>query len=131
MADMTPHYCAACGEMHGGSTGTDPAIKIAQINADRDVRVAELNQRSMTSTAEELESRAEVAQIEADAAVGAAEAIGPISPPPVEPPEPVEPEPVSVEDVIEDMPGEPEPPEVMSSPTPREPKKKSWWGAYS
>jgi fused signal recognition particle receptor len=130
MADgQTPHYCSACGEIHGGPHGQDPSVKIAQIEADKEIRVAEIMSKRVPAPPEELEVQTEIAQIEADSAVDVAEAIGPITPAPVEP-EPVEPDPMPVEDVIEPE-GEPEPPEVTADPTPRQPKKKSWWGAYS
>lgn len=131
MADMVPHYCAACGEMHGGNAGKDPAIKIAEINAQRDIEVARLNREGFQRSSEELAAEVEVAEIEAGAQVESAEAIGDALAPadPVEPPTEVLTEDSEVTD-DEGEEAEPEPPETASSPTPREPKKATHWGAY-
>lgn len=76
MADV-PHYCAACGEIHGGSSRESEEIKIAKINADRDIEVARI-QRGETKIAAEAEiaatevvadAQVEVAVVEAEAAV--------------------------------------------------------------
>jgi hypothetical protein len=66
------HYCAACGHMHGAE-GQDSAVKIAEINAKRDIRLAELA-RSETRTAAELGAETEVAVAEIHAGAGVAEA---------------------------------------------------------
>jgi hypothetical protein len=132
MAEM-PHYCSACGEVHGGSTAKNPEIEIARINAERDIKVAEMNRGEFKPTAAELETRVEVAQIEADAEVGAAEAIGDALAPETEAGPAVIEDPPSVEELEEleaEEEGEPEPPEVTSSPTPAEPKRATHWGAY-
>jgi hypothetical protein len=65
MADM-PHYCSACGEVHGGSAGKDPAVEIAKINAERDIRVAEL---ARGESKKFVEGQIEQTGIEASAAV--------------------------------------------------------------
>jgi hypothetical protein len=65
MADV-PHYCAACGEIHGGSSRESEEVKIAKINAERDIRVAELA-RGESKTF--VEGQIEQTEIEASAAV--------------------------------------------------------------
>lgn len=126
-----PHFCSACGEPHGTGTVKDPAIEIAKINAARDVEVAKLNRGEFKATPDELETQVEVAQIEADAQIGAAEAIGDAlaDAAPAEPAVIQEPTEVTELDGEDDL-AEAEPPEVTSSPTPREPKKATHWGAY-
>lgn len=64
MADI-PHYCAACGEIHGGG-GKNPEVEIARINADAQVKMAELA-RSETRT--EVDGAIEQTEIAATAAV--------------------------------------------------------------
>ena len=39
MADV-PHYCSACGEIHGAGSRESEDLKIAKVNADRDIRIA-------------------------------------------------------------------------------------------
>lgn len=134
MADMMPHYCSACGETHGGATGKNPEIEIARINAERDIKVAEMNRGEFKPTPAELETQTEIAQINAEAEVGAAEAIGDALAPAADP-EPAAvvedaPSVAELEDLDGGEDGEPEPPEVTSSPTPREPKKVSHWDRY-
>ena len=68
MADV-PHYCSACGEIHGGHSGETEAIKIAKINADRDVEVARL---ARAEARQEIDAGVEETKIEAEAAVDAA-----------------------------------------------------------
>ena len=68
MADV-PHYCSACGEIHGGHSGETEAIKIAKIEADRDIEVARL---ARAEARQEIEAGVEETKIEAAAAVDAA-----------------------------------------------------------
>lgn len=76
MADV-PHYCSACGEIHGGTSRESEELKIAKLNAERDIRIAEI-QRGETKIAAEAEiaatevvadAQVEVAEVEAEAAV--------------------------------------------------------------
>jgi hypothetical protein len=109
-----PHYCSACGQQHGGGSRKDPDVEIARINAERDIRVAELARGEFKTTPLEAETQIAVAEIEAGAAVAVAEELGsPDEPepetqaivvegPPAEPPE----EPASIEPAS-DAPGEP------------------------
>jgi hypothetical protein len=127
---VIPHYCSACGELHGGSHGKNPEIEIAKINAERDIQVAKLARNEFKPTEAELENRVELAEVEAGAQVATAEALGggiaEAGPEVVvEAPSSEETEPE-----IDEIVAEEEPPEVTSSPTPREPKKTSWWDNY-
>ncbi len=64
MADV-PHYCSACGEIHGGG-GEPPEVKVARINADRDIEVARL---ARAEARQEIEAGVEQTEIAAGAAV--------------------------------------------------------------
>ena len=69
MADV-PHYCAACGEIHGGSTGRESdELKIAKVNAERDVEIARL---AHSAERREAEAVVEVAEVQAEADVAEA-----------------------------------------------------------
>lgn len=65
MADV-PHYCSACGEIHGGTSTKNPEVEIARIQAERDIEVAKLANRA---TSELAEASIETTEIEAGAAV--------------------------------------------------------------
>jgi hypothetical protein len=95
---MTLHQCADCGLTHEApgeaSAPVIPEVEIARINADRDVKVAQLASRQ---DADWNETRVEVAEIEADADLavaegqveGALEVIDAMNPEPEPAPEPV------------------------------------------
>jgi hypothetical protein len=97
MSDL-PHHCSACGEVHGGSGGDSAEVRIAKIQADRDIEVARLQRAEMRQDIEatvavaELgaETEVEVATVEAESGVVAAEAVAEALAPP-------EPEPAVVE----------------------------------
>lgn len=126
------HHCSACGEMHGGPGGETEAVKIAKIEADRDIQVARI-QRS--EARQEIEADVEIAGIGAEAAVDAAVAEAAVLEEVLSPPEPVtepEPEPEPEPEVIP----EPEPAgeEVLSPPEHevKAPKAgKGFWAGYS
>lgn len=125
MPELT-HYCTGCGEIHGGKSGTPPEVRIAEINAQRDVEVARL---SRSETREVVEGELAAVELETEAqveeAVVKAEVLEEIAAP-----EP-EPEPVVIvsnetDQEPADVPAEAEPPEVEGS----EPAQKSsnpWW----
>jgi hypothetical protein len=129
---MALHQCADCGLTHdhpGEGGPVNPEVEIARIQADRDVKVAQLQHRDELAYNE---TRVEVAGIEADAQVDTAavqaEAIAEIVA--AEGEADVEqtdtgPEPVIVEAAPEPGPDAPPPPESpMPSPSPG---KKSLW----
>lgn len=96
---MATHDCPECGLVHSvPERGESEAVRIARINADRDVEVARL-QRAETRLETEAalaavevvtEGEAEIAEIEAESGVEAAEAVADALAPP-------EPEPQIVE----------------------------------
>ena len=122
MSEMFPHHCSACGELHGGDRESDE-VRIAKIQADRDIAVARM---SRADSREYNESHEAIARTEAAAAVEVAEieAIADVAESSVKAdvleeivaPEP-EPEsaPVIVGDVPDDGDEPPAPPEVESS----------------
>jgi hypothetical protein len=65
------HYCTGCGRVHGNDDQA-AAVKIAKINADRDVRVAEIA-RGETRTVAELGAETDIAVAEIQAAAGVEE----------------------------------------------------------
>jgi hypothetical protein len=73
---MGSHYCAACGQIHGGER-TDAEVRIAKINADRDIEVARL-QRSEYQHAVDVDAETAVAvtELQTEAGVLEAEALG-------------------------------------------------------
>lgn len=134
MADMA-HYCSACGEVHGGHSGDSEAVRVAKIQADRDIEVARI-QRSEARQA--IEAETEQTEIESEAAVEAAvaEAVtttavlaataeeAPSEPAPEAPV--AEEAPAVVEEVSDGEP--PAPPETEK----RAPAKSGgYWGAYA
>ena len=136
MADVS-HYCSACGEIHGGSSRESEEVKIAKINADRDVEVARL-----AHSAQRVEAAAEVAATEvvAEAAVEqtAIEAEAAVEEAVVENEvleEIVNPEPPETTVVVQQESG-PEEDEEAGTPAetthvPSESKSKGWWSNYS
>ena len=129
-------FCANCGHPQDGSIAA-PAevpesdeVRIARINADRDVKVAQLAARQER---EWNESREVIAETEAEAAVevavAEAEVIGTIIAAETSEPEP---EPMPEPVVVEAPAPEPEPsdaPPVVDHREPRE-KKRGFWDAY-
>jgi hypothetical protein len=65
------HYCSACGQVHGGQDQA-AEVAIAKINADRDVRVAEI-QRAEVRHAATLGAETQIAVAEISAAAGVEE----------------------------------------------------------
>jgi hypothetical protein len=63
---MPEHFCTGCGELHGGAAVKDPAVEIARIQAERDIKVAELGR---TEARIYTEAAVEQTGIEAEAAV--------------------------------------------------------------
>lgn len=129
MAEMQ-HYCSACGEVHGGSSRESEEVKIAKINADRDIEVAKLSRAEMR---EMNEAHTEQTEIEAGAAVEQtaieAEAITEIGvPPEAEPAVPVVEAPVVVEAPQESVDEPPAPPET--EPAPSHSRGGGMWAGY-
>lgn len=134
MADVIPHFCTGtgCEALHG--SGESPEVKIAKINADRDIKVAELsrssdrawNDASLEETKIRTEAETEQTEILASAAVDEAVVENEVLKEIVNP----DPEPVQVE-ITEPDPGPEEvqaPPET--EPADEEPKSKGWWSGY-
>jgi hypothetical protein len=134
---MTTHDCPECGLTHSiPEHGDSEAVRIATINAKRDIEVARLQRaetRLETETALEqteiiTEGETEVAVIEAESGVEAAEAVADA----LAPPEP-EPEIVEVPAAAADDPGETE----DEAAAPGEVEKKApasgggYWSGYS
>jgi hypothetical protein len=122
-----PHHCSACGEIHGGSEQESEQVKLAQINAKRDVEVARI-QRGETKLA--VEGAIEQTEIAAEAAVDEAVVENAILEE-LTAPEP-EPEPVVIVSNENDGGGmpEPEPAEELPDPGPAPEASKSgnpWW----
>jgi NMD protein affecting ribosome stability and mRNA decay len=129
MADV-PHYCSACGEIHGGASRESEEVKIAKIMADKEIRIAELANRATT---EVVEGSIEQTEIEAAAAVDEAVVKVEVMEELAEPPEP-EPQPVTVvSNEAEGGDAEPEPeaepPEAEGAPAAPVPSGSSnpWW----
>ena len=135
MAEVIPHFCtgSGCEALHGGSRESDE-VKVAKINAERDVEVARLarsearqaieadiEQTEITTDAEIVQT-AIVAEATVDEAVVEAEVLEEVVNP--------EPEPVQVE--IAEPEAEAEavaaPPETES--TGEESKSAGWWAGY-
>lgn len=66
-----PHYCTGCGVVHGGDDQA-AAVKIAKIQADRDVEVARI-QRGETQQVAQLGAETEIAVAEIGAVAGVEE----------------------------------------------------------
>ena len=132
---MALHQCTECGltHDHGGALPTDPAVEIARIQAERDMRIAELQRGELDKTELEAETEIAVAEIEAAAGVEEATVKAEVLDDILTPPEP-EPEPVVV---VEPEP-EPEPEPLEAAPPPAaEPasiteqnKRAGYWDYY-
>ena len=131
MPEIGEHYCAACGEVHGGRGGKAPDVEIARIMADRDVEVARIARgetRQAVETGAETELAVAEVQAGADVAVAAEMAEGMAGAPAPEP------DPLSLADgAIPDAAPEQEPPSIEPSPdsAPAEPSKRKnggYWG---
>jgi hypothetical protein len=125
---LAAHHCTGCGELHGGETRTSPEVEIARIQAERDVRVAELQRGEFQKTELEAETEIAVAEIDAAAAVEEATVKADVLEEILTPPEP-EPEPVVVvsdeSEPAEEPPGD-EPPEIDAAPVTKA-KSNPWW----
>jgi hypothetical protein len=128
---MALHQCAECGLTHDheGSLPVSPEVEIARINAERDVKVAELarrqeldwNETRVAETEIEAEAAVDIAEVQAESGVEAAEAVADALAPP-------EPEPIQVE-VTDPGPVEEEmtiEPAGEGSPVPSVPQKSTW-----
>lgn len=124
------HFCTGCGERHGGSHGKDAEVRIAEIQAKRDIEVAKI-ERGVIRQETEVAAETEIAttEIEAEAAVAVAAEIGSGA-------SEAEQEPETTAIVVEGPPAdEPEPqasiePAESTAPEPGEPERKrlSYWG---
>lgn len=133
MPDIMPHFCTGvgCEALHGGSRESDD-VRIAKINADRDIRVAEL---ARSESRQEIEAEVEQAEIMADAivdeAVVEAEVLSDILTP-----DPIEGEPapeaaaVPVEMPEAEMETEPAPGPAEIESEPVSDEKGGWWSGY-
>jgi hypothetical protein len=125
---MAPHHCTGCGDMHGGEHRENPEVAIARIQAERDVRVAELGRGEFNKTELEAETEIAVAEIDAAAVVEEATVKAEVLEEIITPAEP-DPEPVVV---VEDQsaPAETEPddapPEIEPAAAPSR-KSNPWW----
>lgn len=69
------HFCSACGQLHGAEQA-DSAVEIARIQAERDVKVAQIERGISQHNAEVYaETDIAVAEIHGDAGVAEAEAL--------------------------------------------------------
>jgi hypothetical protein len=130
---MAMRFCQNCGTGHEceAETGgrTDPAVEIARIEAERDVKVAQIGARQDKAWNE---TRVEVAELEAEAevaaAVAGAEVVGAAIEAGIQP----EPEPVIIdapEAIADDAPDD-APPEVEGSEPPAAKRKTVGLGAW-
>jgi hypothetical protein len=71
---MGPHMCGTCGQLHGGDDDM-AAVKIAEINANRDIQVAKIGRGEFQTTPLEAETQIAVAEIQATAGVAETEAL--------------------------------------------------------
>jgi hypothetical protein len=129
MADVIPHFCTGtgCEALHGSPESED--VKIAKINADRDIRVAQLAHSDVhLETEAEVEQAEVIADAEVEQTAIQAEAIIETGLPDPEPEVPVVEAPV----IVTEPEPEPEdtgaPPET--EPAPREEKSAGWWAGY-
>src|SRR5258708_595873 len=135
MADV-PHYCSACGEIHGGSSRESEEVKIAKINAERDVEGAKISRAEAREYTEAATEQTEIAA-QAEVAVAAGEGAAPGAAAGVENEvleEIVNPEPPETTVVVQQESG-PEEDEEAGTPAetthvPAESKSKGWWSNY-
>lgn len=135
MADV-PHYCSACGEVHGGGSGETEAVKIAKINAetekhraDRELDIARLARAEARQAIEaETEQTETIAEAEVEQTAIEAEAIVEAGISGTEPEVPVVEAPVVVEAPEEPAEEIPAPPETEG----KSPERKSGglWAGY-
>lgn len=129
---MALHTCTDCGLLHDheGTPTANPEVEIARIQADRDVRVAELQRGEFNKTELEAETEIKVAEIEAAAAVDEATVKADVLDDILTPPEP-EPDPEPVVIVDDPEAAEPEedtgPPEIEVAPPGAAKKSNPWW----
>lgn len=129
MADV-PHYCTGCGEVHGGGSGDSPDVKIAKINADRDIEVARIQRSEARQAIEaETEQTETIAAAEVEQTAIEAEAIAEAGIPEPEPEMPVIEAPVVVQAPEEPAGEVSAPPETETGP-PVEIKRPSMWSTY-
>jgi hypothetical protein len=103
---MGEHFCTGCGQPHGGNTGKDAEVRIAEINAKRDIEVARIQRGEFqTVAATEAETEIAVAELETAAAVEVAAELD--APPAAE-------EPDTQAIVVEGPPAEPDEPDAPS-----------------
>lgn len=103
---MPEHFCSACGQEH--VTGKSEAVRIAEIQAERDVEIARMEYRDQQAAAAlEAETAVVITDMETTADVAVAEAMPDPEPDPE--PEP-EAEPVPDPVVVEPEPDVPPPP---------------------
>lgn len=126
---MDPHFCTGCGQPHETS-GESEAVRIAKINADRDIKVEQIRRSELRhedeTAIEQTEINAEATVEEAVVTAAVLEEL--IAPDPAPEPGPVElpvdmPEPDPEPDTV------PEPPETGSAP-PESKGDGGWWGGY-
>jgi len=97
---MPEHFCSACGQEH--TTGKSPEVRIAEINAQRDVEIARMEYRGDQEAAVlEAETAVTVTELETTADVAVAEETEP-------PPAPAEDPADNQAIVVEGPPAEPE-----------------------
>ena len=135
MADVIPHFCtgSGCEALHGGSRESDE-VKVAKINAERDVEVARL---ARSEASQEIKAAIEQTEIVADAETVqtaiAAEAVVDEAVVEAEVLEEVvnpEPEPVQVEIADPEPEAEAVPPPIETESTGEESKSTGWWAGY-
>lgn len=69
------HYCTGCGQMHGADQ-LDSAVRIAEIERDRDIELAKISKAEWTAVAQtNQETDLAVAEIRAEAGVAQTEAL--------------------------------------------------------
>lgn len=127
---MAAHGCPECGLLHDMPDHGESAVRIARINADRDIEVARL---ARAEARHEIDAGVEQTEIAADAAVEQTEieaaAIVEVGMPPEPEPEP-EPEPVIIAAAAPEEPEEDvaAPPEVEH---PKPEQNKGYWAGYA
>ena len=118
------HFCTGCGQPHGGEHRADPGVEIARIQAERDVKIAQLEYRQdQEAGILAAETAVEVTELETEAelveAVATAETLAEAAGPPE-----AEPAPVTIE-------AAPEPEPEAEEVTPPPPAEHSGSGGHS